>query len=441
MPRKRVRDEAELDISIAPVEDARDIAVLHRLRNTWQFACFMQYVHIFGSAVKIGEDLDIEVNIVPTASLSTGARSIKAWSRTDTGDHQELEEACLNPERAARLAQVGLQLLKFVSSHRGLTSVLPPTPHHPLLLTRQRPELFDEYTRRQYVAKAPQRNPFGEEEEPKKFDDFDVFTKVKVLYQLSTWTLGNAERMRSLMPEKESEQTQWVSVFLRIGRPANNMAYQRIEAYGWDSDDRTYFLLDDDRLYRMTDAPIPPPPITTKSKSKAKPRRSRGVRSSKRRKLSSPDSDVDGDVEPDDTVDDIKKEDEPEENDFGGMKWECLAVTMEEYQAFLASISKSRDANERTLHKSISADVLPILERRAEAQRAKALKKQREFENIQKLATAKRSSRIAGRLEKQKEADDAADAERQRRADLEMARKEQERQTKLDEVKADRKCD
>jgi hypothetical protein len=46
------------------------------------------------------------------------------------------------------------------------------------LLTVCRPELFDEYTRRQYVAKAPDRNPFGTEEEAAKFSEFDVFTKV-----------------------------------------------------------------------------------------------------------------------------------------------------------------------------------------------------------------------------------------------------------------------
>jgi hypothetical protein len=45
-------------------------------------------------------------------------------------------------------------------------------------LTVSRPELFDEYTRRQYVAKAPDRNPFGVEEEPAKFIEFDVPTKV-----------------------------------------------------------------------------------------------------------------------------------------------------------------------------------------------------------------------------------------------------------------------
>ena len=75
-----------------------------------------------------------------------------------------------------------------------------------------RPEIFDEYTRRQYVAKAPQRNPFGLEEEPKKFAEFDVFTKLKVLVQLSQWTLNNAERIREKLDERgESEQSvAWV---------------------------------------------------------------------------------------------------------------------------------------------------------------------------------------------------------------------------------------
>ena len=81
------------------------------------------------------------------------------------------------------------------------------------LLTNPSPEIFDEYTRRQYEAKAPRRNPFGEDEAPNKFADFDVFTKLRVLFQLSQWTLINAERMRGLMLEtKDSEQTQWVSI-------------------------------------------------------------------------------------------------------------------------------------------------------------------------------------------------------------------------------------
>lgn len=71
---------------------------------------------------------------------------------------------------------------------------------------------FDEYTRRQYNAKAPHiTNPFGQEEVPLKFLDFDVFQKLRVLHQLSVWTFWNADRIRDKMPEKkETEQLQWV---------------------------------------------------------------------------------------------------------------------------------------------------------------------------------------------------------------------------------------
>lgn len=82
-----------------------------------------------------------------------------------------------------------------------------------MLSHKDRPELFDEFTRRQYVSKAPDRNPFGIEETPKKFADFNVFTKLRVLVQLSQWTLINADRMREKMAEtKDTEQTQWVGL-------------------------------------------------------------------------------------------------------------------------------------------------------------------------------------------------------------------------------------
>jgi hypothetical protein len=74
-----------------------------------------------------------------------------------------------------------------------------------------RPEIFDEYTRRQFVAKAPAQNPFGEDEAPNKFADFDVFTKIRVLQQLSTWTLNNPNSIRERLSATENEMTLWVS--------------------------------------------------------------------------------------------------------------------------------------------------------------------------------------------------------------------------------------
>ena len=48
--------------SIEPPEPPQDEAMLARLRNTWEFANLMQYIFIFGRAVKIDEDFDIEVH-------------------------------------------------------------------------------------------------------------------------------------------------------------------------------------------------------------------------------------------------------------------------------------------------------------------------------------------------------------------------------------------
>ncbi|KAK3720362.1 hypothetical protein LTR37_003773 [Vermiconidia calcicola] len=380
MPRyKRTRDEAELDIPLEPDVPAQHAGTLTKLRNMWEFASFMQYIFLFGHVVKVDDDFDIE----------------------------DLEAECLRPEPSPRLSQIALALLKYVSSHRGLT-----------------PDIFDEYTRRQYLVKASERNPFGDEEEPASFKDFDVFTKVRVLQQLSTWTFGNAERIRGLMPQDEDHLT-W-----------------RMEPLGWDKEDRAYFVLDDNRLYRRTDEPPPPPSPKPKAKSKATPKKNkgRGTRASKRRRVEEVEEDEaeEADVEAgaqEDTVmtDGDNAVSQNEGYGFTDKTWECIAITLDEYQDFLASIFRSRDPNEKQLRKRIEEDVLPIIEKRAEALRQKQMKKMRELENLEKMATAKRSTRLAGKAEKEKEERELREAEEKKQAELRMAHEEQERQKRIEE--------
>lgn len=291
-------------------------------------------------------------------------------------------------------------------------------------------EIFDEYTRRQYVAKAPQRNPFGEEEEPIKFGDLDIYTRIQVMHQLSIWTFGNVDRIRGLMPQDE-DHLSW-----------------RMEPLGWDKEDRAYFVLDDNRLYRRADEPVPPPSPKLKPKSKSKAKsskstRSRGTRASKRRKVEdTEDDEAEAEPEQDDTaVDDTimtngettAQEDEPGYG-FTSKTWELVAITLEEYQDFMASIFRSRDPNEKELRLRIEEDVLPIIEKRAESIKQKQLKKMRELENLQKMATAKRSSRLADKADKEREEREEREAEEKKQADLRMAREEQERQRRIEEV-------
>lgn len=203
-----------------------------------------------------------------------------------------------------------------------------------------------------------------------------------------------------------------------------------MEPTGWDSEDRTLFVLDDNRMYRRTDPPPPPEPKKTKAKPKS--RKSRGTRASKRQKLSTP--------EPDEPIEEEEapavQKPEDEDDGFGGMKWECLCVTLEDYQEYMNSIRRSRDPNEKILYKRLEEEVLPVMESLAEEQARKQARKQKELENMQKLALAKRSSRISSRLEKQKEQEELEAQERKRQAELAAAKAEQERQKKLEEVSA-----
>jgi len=57
--RKRAAAEMEAD---APTDDT---STLRQLRNMWQFANLAQYLSLFGDAVKVGKDLDIEVAMPP----------------------------------------------------------------------------------------------------------------------------------------------------------------------------------------------------------------------------------------------------------------------------------------------------------------------------------------------------------------------------------------
>lgn len=113
-------------------------------------------------------------------------------------------------------------------------------------------------------------------------------------------------------------------------------------------------------------------------------------------------------------------------------KWECVCVTLAEYQEFLESIRKSKDPDEKFLRKRIEDHVLPLLEKAEEAQQRKRQKREKELLNMQLLAGAKRSSRIAAKEEREKVEREAAEAARKKEADLAEARREQTRQQQLE---------
>lgn len=313
----------------------------------------------------------------------------------DNLDIQDLETECLKPGSMA-LQDIGLSMLKHLSSHRGLKH-----------------ELFDEYTRRQFAAKMPnKKNPFGKGEIALKFSEFDIFKKLRTLWQMTQLIMMKPENIRPNMDEQRiDDQTNW-----------------RIEPYGWDRKDREYYVLDDNRLYCLTAAPPPAAP-SKKSSQKAKA----AARAAKRRRIATEASSNDGDAENASGSEDNNGPDQVEDEDpLGGSTWECIAITLSEVRSFLGPLQKTKDANEKVLRDRIEEHLLPILEKQEESRKRKALQRERELLALEKMAHAKRSSRIAGRAEQRKHEEVERQEREKRRAEEAALRKEEEKRLKIE---------
>lgn len=132
MPRKRTRDEMEAS---EPEEKEQERSLLQRIRNMWEFASVMQFIFMFGKAVKIDEDFDIEVRraLLPSACTALDAAAAEYIRRAEwlTYALKDFENECLKLGHSEKLEEIGLTLLKWISSHRGLKSVTQ-LPYHVL---------------------------------------------------------------------------------------------------------------------------------------------------------------------------------------------------------------------------------------------------------------------------------------------------------------------
>ncbi|KAI9891195.1 MAG: hypothetical protein M1814_003038 [Vezdaea aestivalis] len=371
------------------------ISVLDSLRGMWEFANLVQYLALFGKVLKIDHDLSIE----------------------------NIETLCCFPGTPQILLDIGLIMLKLISTQRGLNL-----------------GLFDDYMRKEYRKRLAREleskqfrgdthatlevNPFGvEDEETKSFKDFDVCTQIRILQRLSQWTLTKPEILREKMNESESDQLLW-----------------RMELYGWDAQDREYFLLDDNRLYRQTEAisqvarePSPPP-----WKPKANTKKAKAARRASRRLERLAANQLNSDTQSNEADDAKSNEPSPKKARTDELSWECVAVTLEQYKDILDSLKKTRDPNEKKLRARIVEDVLPQIEKAEEEQKRKAAKHEKEMINLQKIAGAKRSGRLAAKQDREKAEEEALQEAKAKEAEQVMARKEEQRARKLEEERNSR---
>ncbi|KAI5776763.1 hypothetical protein EDC01DRAFT_624908 [Geopyxis carbonaria] len=274
---------------------------LNSLRNLQEFAALGQFLFCFGSE----------------------ALGLPEF------DQDDLERGLLAGEPEL-VQQIKISLLKSVSSHRGLT-----------------PEQFEEYTRRLYLARKAQANPFGDGVLPIRFIDLDLFQRVIVLYQMSLWALAHPEQLRDKMKDcGEKEQLTW-----------------RIEPCGFDRMGNKYYILDDNRLYKQAVLPEHDHPIFKLAK-----------RSNTRSRMTNTAINIQNDLRS--SVAD---------------GWSCLCVTPDEWIEFAERLKGTKSFDEKALHKYIEEDVIPVIQ----SIWAKKIKRQ-SLENA--MANRKRSSRLNTKL-------------------------------------------
>ena len=209
---------------------------------------------------------------------------------------------------------------------------------------------------------------------------------------------------------------------------------QRIEEFGYDKEDRQYYLLDDNRFYRRTEPPLPSVP---KAKPKANTQKAIAARrrASKRRKVESETPEPEAGSENLDlengTMDD-KSHDPSQMDTFGGFKWECLAITLKDYEELCQLLTKSKDPNEKALKDRIEQEVIPIIQHAEERQRRKIERRERELMMMEKMVGAKRSSRLADKHDKERREAEALEASRKHQAELAAAHRDQEMQEKME---------
>jgi hypothetical protein len=150
-----------------------------------------------------------------------------------------------------------------------------------------------------------------------------------------------------------------------------------MEPCGYDRAGNTYYILDDNRLYRRT-------PWIHESQPAKKVKRA-GRKGTKRRRVST-------------------AAEEDVENVAAGV-WSCVCVSLHDWTMFVNDFENSKDPDEKALWAHLKKDVMPVLKKSwLESE------KQRQLQAA--VANRKRSSRLDQKLARQKQEEEKAAAAR-----------------------------
>ncbi|OUM68065.1 hypothetical protein PIROE2DRAFT_4349 [Piromyces sp. E2] len=300
--------------------------------------------------MEIPEDLEITLQEVRSqwefASICQFLNLFYNAVGLETFDTDEFETDLITGKSNANIIKLQMKLLKSLT---GLNNIL---------LDNYQNLIVNEYKKRNLECSIT---------EELDFFDLPIREKILILYNLCEWQFENADNFRAKITE-EDQQT-W-----------------RVDPIGYDQKGNTYWLFDDNRLYKEL------PEITAKPKSRKGKRRHR-----RETTTSSTNSPA------------VKQN-----------RWQLVCLTSEDWNNFPKQFENSKHQVEKDFYEFVTTYIIPkVLD---------ALKSKEKKRRLQEaILHRKRSSRIQMKeIEK---------FERERKAELERLRREEELRIKREEEK------
>jgi hypothetical protein len=247
---------------------------------------------------------------------------------------------------------------------------------------------------------APEDNPMGHDiESVIELRSLDIPTRVTILYTFSRWIVledSFHDKLEKLSSEKQE--------------------IYRVDPVGWRDDFGIYYLLDDNRLYYTE---MKPPNLDSVDLKTIPKSVSGGMKKNGRRKPS-------GTII---TYQEALGRDTP----YDKVKWKCVCATLPEWESFVKSLEKTRNAYLKKFYTYLKNDLFPVIEEQEEKRvkdalaREKARAKAAALAEIQKRTSSRLEARQSRIEQRQEEERQMQEEQRQRIENRRLAREKREK--------------
>ncbi|GAN08211.1 conserved hypothetical protein [Mucor ambiguus] len=317
---------------------------IQKLRNNIDFCSIAQFFHTFAPA--FGPWPSTAQDIIYARPVDPNSEYVF--------ETEDLERMLLETSERIRLEDLFVRMLRLVTRNRFINSSNWQTYYSKEFDKREydqiNPLIKQEDEKEEPVdQQLPEESAVSDVKKPELVNYFtlDLDIRVYLLHLLCEWQLDEPERFREHL-NSEEDAVQW-----------------RVDPIGFDKKGSTFWLFDDNRLYKETPKPKPVKKSNARKKKKrAAPAPAPPTRTSRRSTRSSA---VQDEPEP---AKNAELEEEESEDEGEWIPWKLLCYTKHEWENFPAKYANSKNIDEQRFYRLLMDDllpkVLPVLEEHEE---------------------------------------------------------------------------